>query len=260
VTAKITCATGKTSFHVPPEVANTSANIVLTECTIEGEDDIPVVCETLAYLAFPTYQLELTSTEDFTPAYLSNTDRDLTKPPIRIHPDWILAGWSVDRAGSIPASRGASTLMINAMRDTLDFPYSDATYVGPSAYQTHAINLGLSLIPFSTLEAPPDVSERPAVLLDASQQVTVWSCSLHSRTSILGAVIVIAGCVAVILRSVVCLISRSESLGLTQLLVGTAKEPSAERLNDERSDKEYARQRVLLRVDEREEWSVFDFL
>ncbi|KAL2785631.1 hypothetical protein BJX66DRAFT_342933 [Aspergillus keveii] len=239
---------------IPPEVANTSSNVLITEYSTV--DATPVVCETLAYLGFPTYQVEVTPTVEFNLVYLSDTERDLTAPPIRIHPDWILAGWSVDRAGSIPASRPASALMINAISATPELGLPEATYRGASAFQTHAINLGLSLIPFSTVPSPQD----NAVQLDAEQEVTVWSYSLHSRTSILGVVIAIAGCVAVIIRTVVCLIWRSESLGLTQLLVATAKEPAAERLNDERSEKEYERQRVLLKVNERGEWPVFDFL
>ncbi|KAL3490346.1 hypothetical protein BJX62DRAFT_238158 [Aspergillus germanicus] len=178
---------------IPAEVTNIPSNVLIKEYSTA--DATPVVCETLAYLGFPTYQ------------------RDLTAPPIRIHPDWILAGWSVDRAGSIPASRPGSALMINAISATPELGLPEAMYRGASAFQTHAINLDLSLIPFSTVPSPQD----NAVQLDVEQEVTVWS---------------------------------SERLGLTQLFVATAKEPAAERLNDERTDKEHARQRVLLRVDE----------
>ncbi|KAL2810606.1 hypothetical protein BJX63DRAFT_310025 [Aspergillus granulosus] len=131
--------------------------------------------------------------------------------------------------------------------------------MGLSAYQTHAINLGLSLFPFSTLPTL-DNSNQPATMLDASQQVSVWAYSIHSRTSNLGVIIAIAGCVAVILRTVVCLLSKSENLGLTELLVVTAKQPTAERLYDERTEEEYAQQRVLLNKDERVSWPVFDFV
>jgi hypothetical protein len=162
-------ATGKTYFQHPSLQKSqiTSSNVLIIEYSTEGET--PVVCETLAYLGFPTYQLELTPTEEFHLVYLSGTERELNDPPVRIHPDWILAGWSADRVGSIPASRAASRLMIDAISATPELELPEGSYQGAGVFQTHAVNLGLSLVTFSTSTAPPDNAERPATLLDDSQ-------------------------------------------------------------------------------------------
>ncbi|KAL9037131.1 MAG: hypothetical protein Q9214_005834, partial [Letrouitia sp. 1 TL-2023] len=94
-----------------------SKNLLVIELsTPNGEK---AIFEFVTFLTFATYTLDTSLSSN--PLYLVQTDGlpntdDL--PSRAVHPDWLLAAWSVDEYGEIPFSRPASSAVVRGLRDT----------------------------------------------------------------------------------------------------------------------------------------------
>ncbi|RMZ88960.1 hypothetical protein DV736_g3817, partial [Chaetothyriales sp. CBS 134916] len=150
--------------------------------------------------------------------------------PVFVHPDWMLASWAVDKNGTISdINLGESSFM-----DILDGTWSPmiVNYIDENigeliiAQQTITAQ-ALSLIGH-TLEdasAAMDTSiSAQGPILEASIQVYVWSYGLPSRTSQLGVVIAIAGCIIVLLRIVVAFKTRTVARDTLDFIITALKQ------------------------------------
>lgn len=199
-----------------PDYVSTSINPQVVEYTYP--DSPTMWCRSFAYLKFPTYILSSTSFSvsfDLSVVVEDNTVTSSSDEAVSVHPDWILAALSVDQNGTLTYDRQAAQvigdiLFLNVVENTVsvrEFVY---------AHQVALLN-GLSLIDYSTQDAKSSTPTNP--IFKVSILRYVWSYGLGSRTSKMGAVIAVSGCIFVLLHIFVALRSRAVKLSLLDFLI-----------------------------------------
>lgn len=192
-------------FSAPPPASmqSTSTGPQITEYTTPELAGMTSWCRAFTYLRFPTYVLD---TSYYTNPLLYVLLYDDTQPhaynePIIVHPAWVLAAWAIpaDGTGVASARRDGTQMFLDALNDLGEpggieddyFEFFQATITARSLY----------LINYFTTPAASSPSSDPAhPIFKVSAQLRVWSYGYGSRTSKLGAVVAIAGCICVILR------------------------------------------------------------
>ena len=154
-------------------------------------------CSTFTFLRYPTYimdtsyatnPLEISSLFDNGP--ITESDE-----PIFVHPDWTLAGWSVNKGDTIPANQARAQVLINFLRGG---EYISTWFTFLQDIVTAQI---LSQIDYVTEAPSANHSPTPSLpILEYNLRVYVYTYGLQSGTSILGAVIAIAGCLIVLIK------------------------------------------------------------
>jgi hypothetical protein len=126
---------------------------------------------------------------------------ETTLSPLLIHPDWTLAAWSVDRNGIVNGTRGSAIKLIKALEGWLY--YGDAYQDSRDFINIHMFMTvqALSMVPYSTTQAPPSGTNALPQALDSKAQVYVWTYGLDSRSSKFGVVVMILGCICIVARS-----------------------------------------------------------
>jgi len=187
---------------------NTSTNFILVEYHMPGlsTPNNTVWCDDISYINFQSYELDPSPYSNF--IHLATLeDADPPVPPrtvpLVVHPDWILAAWSVDQNGTVagtrdPAAQISSTLetVLTEANATLELDllnYMDGV----------VMDQALSLIDYSTNSSTQTTNAATNPLLTTSAQIQVWMYSMFSQTSKLGAAVVIICCVIVVLRILV---------------------------------------------------------
>lgn len=179
--------------------ANRTANITTTQISMTDGSSHLVTFTTdfVAFQAFATYQLD--------PSPLTNplrlvTTRDLSSStrPMLVHPDWILAAWTVDQDGELPSMTVATLEVVDFVLSIYDLNNTEQLTPGllTSAVLVSIIPIAqaLSLIDFTTNPIPPGTN--PAQLADPEHPllyrnacIYVWAYGLSSRTSKMGATV-----------------------------------------------------------------------
>ncbi len=236
---------------IPSEIRNTSVNILVTEYTAEGQN--PIMCETLAFLSFPMYQVEFGLYPSLSSLIvkMQGIERDLDTPPVRVHPGWVLAAWSVDSNGTLDSSSSQAAFVLEeALRNTAPDDSDSFGHTDLGEMHNNALGQALSLVDYTTAPPAPDGSGPDSAhpLEEISQQVRVWQYSFGSRTSILGGVVAVAGCLVVVVRTCVGLWVRARGLGPTTLVATALKQPEVEALGG-LSDRKLGENRFLFEDD-----------
>lgn len=227
-----------------PDIRNTTVNPSVTEYSLSGNPTL--CCRSFAFLRLLTYALDtslasnplsLVTIEDNGP--LTSVDE-----PVFVHPDWTLATWSVDKGQAVPSSRaGALAVVSYYLWGSFDyFIYLQAIVTAQS----------LSLIGYSTKEInamgnPPTPT---TAVFQVNLLVYVWSFGIESRTSKLGVVVVIIGCLIVLVKSVVRVWARTVDRGVLDF-VTTALEQNPSGIFEGLEAKEAGRVRFWMDNEEK---------
>jgi len=191
------------SAEPAPDIKNTTINPSVTEYSLSGKPTI--WCRYFAFLRILTYALpenqvsyplELVNFEDNGP--LGSSDE-----PLFIHPDWTLAVWSVEKGETVPSDRSSA-------QDVAYFILEEG-YDGFTEHHTIISAQSLSMI-YYTMKDIDAVGSPPTPATPVFQvglSVYVWSYGLGSRTSKLGVVVAIIGCVIVLMKIVVAVWART---------------------------------------------------
>lgn len=200
---------------LPPDLANSSANVGLTSYSLPNapHSQARIYCDTVAHAAFPTYTLDTSLETNM--LHLVQLDRfnsnEEIRTPLVMSPDWFSAAWSVDRNGTVPGTRQIATELSRTLRRYWDDP-SDLNTLQLFFYHIYPLGQAMSMVNYRYTPVPPDHVQTPAAsysqkssnpprpTLTTSTQQHVWAWSLSGRTSKLGVVIAIAGCVCVLAR------------------------------------------------------------
>ncbi|KAI9864676.1 MAG: hypothetical protein M1813_003166 [Trichoglossum hirsutum] len=194
------------------------------EYNLTGANSL-VMCSTAQYLGFATYVLNPA------PNILNLVELDvLTKEDndaegILVHPDWNLAAWSVDRNGVVPSTKGSALPFVQAIgrwlgnEDPLRFNF----------IHQYAVMQALSMITYTTTNAsrtnPPPQQQsngQQPPTLKSWATVRLWKYGLDSRTSRLGAFVMLFGCVCVVLS---LFLYEEGARSLTQLMIEALLHP-----------------------------------
>jgi hypothetical protein len=206
------------------DIKNATANPLMTEYSLLGYPTI--WCRSFAFLRFPTYVLDTSPATNPLNLVLTEDNGPVTPTdePISIHPDWTLAAWSVDKGQMVPGDRPSAQFLV----DGFLFPTIGSAVLS-NILIAHSVVAAqsFSLIDYSTkdIDAAGSAPTPTSPILEVGILIFVWSYGLESRTSKLGAVIVILGCVIVLMRMVVGICVRTVDRDLLKY-VTTALEQS----------------------------------
>lgn len=168
-------------------------------------------CDHVSYLGFPTYSFEPSqSTNPTQVVYMTGGDPSLKDShTLMIDLSWILAAWSVDNNGTIGKDRQISQGMTNTLPAVLQSTSSDDSATESfTAFHYHTLLHALSMVKWSIYEPNPAETECPLDPLTAEGNHClqkwvsrrVWAYSIGSRTSKLGATVVIIGIIVAVAR------------------------------------------------------------
>lgn len=210
-----------TDFASP--MAPRSSNVSTVEYMMyDGDVSANFVVDFAPVLAFTEYTFDPSPFTNPT-AFVQTSDLPTSGTSIHIDPAWFLAAWSADKDGIIYSNRTMTNALVEQMTvlfknqtDGLGGANQELEYVALlPIYQT------LSLVDhstrFTTDTAQPVSVDHP--LLQRYAKMNVWAYKMGSRTSYLGAVVGIMGCLVVITQVVLGFVDRRRYRSPTQLLV-----------------------------------------
>ncbi|MCJ1470157.1 hypothetical protein MMC07_008802 [Pseudocyphellaria aurata] len=206
------CDWDKIFDHEPPrDLRNTSKNVGNTVYSSHGPNHDVVWCDQVAYLGFPTYQIDLTPSSASQGLGLVQLNNIGTAPldhtPLPVSPRWLLAAWSVDVGRTVNGSRAMVQGLARLMPSLLSTPATTNVTDDQLEFiflHTYAIGQAMSMVNYYSVNA---TEADPSVHPDADHPVLyrfctlrVWMFGLNGRTSRLGVAVVLAGSVCVLLR------------------------------------------------------------
>lgn len=185
------------SAEPTPDIKNATVNPSVTEYSLSGRPTY--WCRSFAFLRLLTYVLDTSPASNplFLLTFEDNGPLTSVDEPVFVHPDWTLATWSVDKGQTVPSNRTGALAVVGV------YLYDVFYYVT----SLHAIVTAqsLSLIGYSMKEidamGSPTTPTTP--VFQVNLLVHVWSYGVESRTSKLGIVVTIIGCLIVLVKSVV---------------------------------------------------------
>jgi hypothetical protein len=169
-----------------------------------------------------------------------------TEPSV-MHPDWILAAWSVKANGTVDGTKAEAKEMVKAIKDVL-------VYNASSSHWNHLLNLNgyavlqaMSMVNYHTIDKPIEDGQ---LLLEAYVSVQVWAYGLGSRTSKMAAAVVIAGCICVLLHTIIAAKIRMMKRSTHELLLAALEHQDAGHLHALSSDTQKAKVRYEIKDEE----------
>jgi hypothetical protein len=207
------CDWDQAFLAAPPNthVTNTSTNIVLVEYSVPNvvNADRTVWCDDIAYLGFQRYLMDPSPFTNFIHlTQLENADPKVAPDavPLVVNTDWWLAGWSVDRGGTVNSTSIAAQTMISLAQETYNDSANALALSTLNFMDGVAADQALSMINYqiNTTFVPSNAdAANPALTTGA--KVQVWAYGLGSHTSRLGIVIVFIATVLVVVRLILAL-------------------------------------------------------
>jgi len=221
------CDWNKEFLAEPPNafVRNTSTNVMFVEYSVQNLSTASrtVWCDDISYLGFQSYSMDPSPFSNFIRlTQLENADPRVKHDaiPIVVHTDWLLAGWSVSRGGTVDGTRIAAQTITSLVKDALGNDTDELDLSTLNYMDGIAVNQALSMINYFTIksngsQASPSnenlQSSYPTLFTSA--KLHVWAYGLGSRTSVLGTVIVIIGSLCVLTRTLLALLLLLERQG-----------------------------------------------
>ena len=202
--------------EVHTDLKNSTTNAMVSEYAHPLLNSSRYCCEAFVYTAFPTYAVNTARWAN--PLSLVNlihlpveTDKNFNDTPIAVHPDWVLAAWSVANNGTVDDSREAGNVLarlIAALNDERQWNDPIYNYADPVLVYLHLYSMAqtLSLIDYSfyndtaSLAAAAQARDEGKPIFSKWATLRVWAYGLSGRTPKLGVVVAIIGCVCVLLR------------------------------------------------------------
>jgi hypothetical protein len=211
------------SDQTSPLNANVTGPLQATEYTSPNlKPDSSVWCDatyaqsTASYVLDPSQVTNLFRRVDLNADGFTGTLA--AEQPLYVDPDWVLAGWAVDRNGSVNAFRNVAARLIVAWQNWVvdgDGVQSFADF--NNMHRFIAIHT-LSLIPFTTTTNQPTKQADRDKQLSNYAQVQAWKYDLSTHTSKLGAIVMVAGCLLVLLRTVLYCYHGDDVMDTTDIL------------------------------------------
>lgn len=148
--------------------------------------------------------------------------------PVAVDPAWILAGWAIGAGGEVDSTRSAAAelrdVFINA-QNLHSANWTTPEIVYEERYRLDKVGLmplvqTLGLVEYTSTPAPATDNHDPEhPILYRSGRINVYAYGLSSRTSWVGVLVTIIGCIIVMTEVVLGLQDRRRFRSLTQLLV-----------------------------------------
>ena len=121
--------------------------------------------------------------------------------PLYVDPDWILVGWIVAPNGFVNGERGVAVQLIIAWQNWVNSGDSVQAFADFINIHRFIAIQSLSFLPYTNTSTQPTGKAESNKQLSSYAQIQAWKYDLSSQTSKLGAIIMVAGCLLVIMRT-----------------------------------------------------------
>ncbi|KAK5006124.1 hypothetical protein LTR28_006873 [Elasticomyces elasticus] len=233
----------------PPQVKNRSSHVNTVEMRItNSQTSALLVVDFVAFSAFTRYMLDASPLTN--PLSLVQTQNlSDTGTPMVLDPAWTLAAWSADVNGVLASNRTTTSMLLGVMEAVLKNPYKELEDSLIYYLSLLPVIQTLSLIDHNLTNvsstSAPDI-QYPRMTRNA--RLNVWAYGLSSRTSYLGIVVAITGCLVVLIQVFLGLVDRRLHRSSTELLIAALEHPpGSEFTSVPRNEKEMARVRFHLK-------------
>lgn len=207
---------------VGPDLQNSTTNNLVTEYMIPTAGNSRLYCDGVTYNSFPTYSLDTSPSVNQERLTVMNnlpstTDKNFNHTSLAVHPDWVLAAWSVANNGAVAKTRLIGQQLARVIGSMLSTDWDQIDdedtnlFLEAEMYEFVFLHLytmtqSLSLINFDytndTSAAPNDPQglNQAQPLLHKWSTLRVWAYGITGRTAKLGVIVSILGCVCVLTR------------------------------------------------------------
>lgn len=211
----------------PFQNSSTNIGIIEYDTLVKPTMDSRIWCDNFAYMGFPTYRLDTSPSSN--PTNLIKVE-NITNPgpsstPLVVDPNWLLAAWSVASNETVDGDRALAKEMsqvISSMYDLTDVDIMTPDQEKFLLFHIYSIGQALSMINYYWTDA----SVSNALTEDADHPIFrswstrhVWAFSFSGRTAKLGAVVVFAGALCVLLRIVLGIFGGAHEHTIVELFV-----------------------------------------
>lgn len=248
----------------PQDMRNTSVNVGITVYSSQGPNSNVVWCDQIAYLGFPTYQIDLSPS--FAPrqinlVHLNNIiSVPLNCSPLVVSPYWFLAALSVDVGGTVDGSRPIVKELSRIIPDLLTTPLISTENLTESQIEfftlhTYALGQAMSMVNYhvvSAATADPFVVDVDHPYLYHFCTLRVWAWGLNGRTSWLGVVVVLAGSVCVLFRLVLGLATPRHEHSVVELFAAALEHKHQQEFRGLHHENDWAKVRYRMKVEHHE--------
>ena len=197
-----------------------SQNIIEYNLPRLGGPNLTAWCSYYAYVANADYTLDPSPATNYLSFVDVNIGLNISSGPVYVHPDWVLAAWSVARSGVVDADREVAINLVSALKSQFDSSQSENSRLNNTDYlpEFNLQNMfifaqALSMVDFTTInttEIKIANSDPDHPIFPAHVSLRVWAYGIESRTSKLGVAVALFGCLCVFFRSVLHIITRTE--------------------------------------------------
>lgn len=211
-----------------------------------------------SYLLWADYQLRLSLLETPTVVTTNASVPDVTtSKPVKIHPDWVLAAWSVNSSGIINGTSTIGSMFTNLYSRDIEKAADQAETGFTELLAVLLLSTAhtLSLIPYNSTDVrgtPDQALDKDAVYFYFWRSRRVWMYSLGSRTSLIGVVVVTIGMVVVVLRTLLAIYEKirhnysTRAVSPTELVVATMAHQYANEFDNIKDEAASARVRYRI--------------
>jgi hypothetical protein len=226
--------------NLPPASKNFSSDILTVELgTMDLPSDQYLLFEFIGRSKFATYTLD--SSRVTNPLHLVQVD-DVREPigsgNVIIHPDWLLAAWSVDQNGSVSHDRPAASGLLQGIeiglnaaikfaadnhidRQDIDNPNSFFEMARLLSPVMASFLQAMTMVTYQHSPVPSSASDNDPAhpILWRQDTIRVWAYGSNGRSSILAFVVVFLGILCVLVRTLLMCATRSRQRSPTHLVV-----------------------------------------
>ncbi|KAI9779554.1 MAG: hypothetical protein M1839_007363 [Geoglossum umbratile] len=180
-----------------------------------------VMCWSETSLGFRDYVLDSLGVQpDRLDLVTVNDLPDVDEKPVRMHPDWLLAGWSVDRNGTVRSRRASARAVVTGIKLTIDDPSTgNLRYL--TLMQQLVFSQAASMIDYNTTLGN-GTFDKSNPSLDTFRMIKVYSYGFFSVPTKLAAAVVTAGLLFCLLHALLFVIERPRGLHSYQDLLAMA--------------------------------------
>ncbi|MCJ1464103.1 hypothetical protein MMC07_002716 [Pseudocyphellaria aurata] len=243
--------------ELPLDFRNMTKNVQIVEYSVPkaSSPDAKFWCFWYTYLGFPTYSMEFSPHSNPLALVQLNNLPDVrsSDTPIVMHPDWMLAAWSVENEGTVDGDRPMS----KAVSRTL--PTSSQKWEDPDMQEiwylhSYCVCQAASLVDWSFSADTTNstiVASSTGPIFYHYATLHQWAYGLSDRTSQLGVAVVLLGVVCVLIRLILAVTFRfRHEHSAVELFVAALEHKSQGEFEGLDDELELARVRFEMKEDE----------
>lgn len=202
------------SAPLPPDFQNMTSNVQIVEYILPNTSapDERVWCYWYTYLGFPTYSFDISfEANPLSLVQLNNlTTIGSSDRPIEMHPDWMLAAWSIENEGTVDGNRPMAKAFVSTLPTAPVKDWNAPNMKEMEFLHTYCVCQATSMVDWA-FDDPTNstiVASTSGPIFYRYTTLHLWAYGLSDRTSQLGVAVVLLGVACVFIRLILAFMFR----------------------------------------------------